>query len=80
MQAVDDSHVIMAKEMLKTNGKGYVVEAIENHYELSDFVTSFKDSSKFSEAYVDDMLDCLNVAYEQNVKILNEHNLADCLN
>ena len=76
---LDDSHVIIAKEMLKTMGKGYVVEAIENHYEMKDYMTAFKDSSKFSAAFVDDMLDCLGVAYEQNTKILNEHNLSDCL-
>ena len=79
MVAVDDSHVIVAKELLKSIGKGYVVEAIENHFEMKDYMTSFKDSSKFSAAYVDDMLDCLNVAFDQNSKILNEHNLSDCL-
>ena len=69
----------MAKEALKSIGEGYVVEAIENHYDLNNYCTSFKDSAAFSKAYVDDMLGCLGVAFEQNLRILQEHDLADCL-
>ena len=59
-----DFHVIAAKEMLKSTNQGHVVEAIENHYDLETYCTSFKDSSLFSKAYVDDALDCLGVAFE----------------
>jgi hypothetical protein len=69
----------MAKEVLKSMKLGYVVEAIENHYDLATYKTQFKDSSLFSKAYADDMLDCLGVAFEQNVRLLNEFDLADCL-
>lgn len=72
-------HVVLAKEILKSIKKGYVVEAIENHYDLKSYKTAFKDSSLFSDAYVDDILEALPVAFEQNVKLLNEHDLADCL-
>jgi hypothetical protein len=61
---VHDTDVIVAKELLKTLGKGYVVEAIENHYDLDTYKTTFKDSSLFSKAYVDDILDTLGVAFE----------------
>ena len=61
---VHDFHVIIAKELLKAAGKGYIVEAVENHFELDKYNTQFKDSSLFSKAYVDDMLDCLGVAFE----------------
>ncbi len=64
MVPVHDFHVIIAKEALKAEGKGYVVEAIENHYDLDTYITEFEDSSAFSKAYVDDMLDSLGVAYE----------------
>ena len=64
MVPLDDTHVIMAKEMLKMDGKGYVVEAIEQHYDIPNYMTSFKDSSEFSRAYTDDLLDCLGVAHE----------------
>ncbi len=74
-----DFHVIMAKEVLKSYELGYVVEAIENHFDLDTYKTQFKDSSLFSKAYVDDMLDALPVAFEQNLRILNEHDFADCL-
>ena len=74
-----DYHVIMAKEMLKTNDKGHVVEAIENHYDLKSYKTSFKDSAYFSEAYVDDMLDCLDVTFKQNLRLMNEYDLSDCV-
>ena len=76
---VHDFHVVLAKETLKSSGQGYVVEAIENHYDLENYITSFKDSSNFSKAYVDDMLDSLGVAYEQNVRLLNEFDLSDAL-
>jgi len=75
-----DFHAILAKETLKSLKLGYVVEAIENHYDLESYKTQFRDSSLFSKAYVDDMLDCLSVAFEQNVRVLNEHDLADALN
>ena len=56
---------------------GYVVEAIENHADIDNYCISFDDSTKFSKAYTEDLLDCLSVAYEQNKKVLSEHDLAD---
>ena len=61
-----DFHALQAKEVLKTIGKGYIVEAIENHFDLQSYRTSFKDSSLFSKAYIEDLADCLHVAQEQN--------------
>ena len=72
---VHDCHALVAKEMLKMEGNGYVVEAIENHYDLGSYITQFKDSAQFSRAYTDDLLDCLGVAHEQNVRLLSEHDL-----
>ena len=57
---------MMAKEVLKLKGDGYVVEAIENHFKTDSYLLEFEDSYKFSEAYVDDLLDCLGVAHQQN--------------
>ena len=78
--ALDDTHVLVAKEALKAQGKGYVVEAIEQHYDLNSYKTIFADSKQFSTAYTDDLLDCLGVAHEQNVRILAENDLADVFN
>ena len=75
-----DFDVVQAKEMLKSSKLGYVVEAIENHFDLDTYKTEFKDCSLFCKAYVDDMLDALPVAFEQNKKLLKEFDLADCLN
>ena len=61
---VHDFHAILAKEVLKSSGQGYIVEALENHFDIDTYCTAFKDSSLFSRAYVDDMLDCLGVAFE----------------
>ncbi len=69
----------MAKEKLKTQGKGYIVEAIENHYDLKSYITSFKDSSNFSKAYVDDLLECLDITLKENHRLMNEFDLGDCL-
>ena len=77
---VNDAHVMVAKEMLKLTGKGHVVEAVEQHWKISNYMTRFESSRQFSEAYVDDLLDCLGVAHEQNVRLLNEHDLADVFN
>jgi hypothetical protein len=66
-----DVHAIIAKEMLKTQGNGHVVEAIEQHFEIDNYLTKFESSEAFSTAYVDDMLEALPVAWKQNVRILN---------
>ena len=77
---VNDSHVMIAKELLKLEGKGYVVEAVEQHYDIDNYMTSFKDSDQFSKAYVDDLLDCLGTAREQDIKLLSEHDFSDVFN
>ena len=79
IREIDDFHVIAAKELLKTTGKGYIVEAVENHFDITNYATSFKDSSEFTSAYVDDLLDCIDVASKQNEKILTTYDLSDCL-
>ena len=42
---VDDSHAMIAKELLKIEGKGYVVEQIEQHYDIDSYRTRFTDSA-----------------------------------
>merc|ERR1712048_1329549 len=56
---LNDVHVMVAKEMLKLEGKGYVVEAVEQNWDVNNYMTSFSSSAAFSKAYVDDLLDCL---------------------
>ena len=80
MVNLDDAHVMVAKEMLKLEGKGYVVEAVEQHYDIDNYKTKFEDSDQFSKAYIDDMLDCLGAAREQDVKLLTDHDFADVFN
>ena len=77
---LDAGDALVAKELLKVQGNGYVVEAIEQHYNIDSYLTSFANSQQFSEAYVDDLLDCLGVAHEQNVRLLDEHDLSSALN
>ena len=77
---LDAGDALVAKEMLKLQGNGYVVEAIEQHYNINSYLTSFGNSQQFSEAYVDDLLDCLGVAHEQNVRLLEEHDIGSALN
>ena len=74
---IQDVHVILAKENLKAQGLGYVVEAVENHGESDTYCTSFEDSSVFSKAYTEDLLDCMSVAFEQNKRVMSDHDLAD---
>ena len=74
-----DVHAMMAKELLKLKGEGYVVEAMENHYDIDSYLTQFEDCQQFCEAYVDDLLDCLGIAQQQNSRLLNEFDLADTL-
>ena len=74
-----DAEVIKAKEALKQKGMGYVVEAIDNHYQGKTFVTQFDDSTQFTKAYTEDLLDCLNVAFDQSKRVLNDIDLADTI-
>ena len=76
---VHDGHVLMAKGALMMNGDGYVVEAIEQHYDLETYITEFQDSKQFCDAYVDDLLDCLGVAHQQNTYLLGQHDFSNCL-
>ncbi len=55
---------MLAKEQLKAEGHGYVVEAVENHADSTTYCTSFENSTMFSKAYTDDLLDCLSIAFE----------------
>ena len=71
---------MIAKELLKLEGKGYVVEAIEQHYDIDNFRTKFADSAQFCKAYTDDLLDCLGTAREQDMKLLNENDFGDVFN
>ena len=73
-------HVAIAKEVLLLQGKGYVVEAIEQDYDITSYVTSFESSEKFSAAYTDDLLDCLGVAQSENVRLLDENDYSDVFN
>ena len=77
---VGDMHVAIAKEVLLLQGKGYVVEAIEQDYDITSYVTSFESSEKFSAAYTDDLLDCLGVAQSENVRLLDENDYSDVFN
>ena len=72
---------IAARELLKDEGHGNVVEVVENHYEFKEegFITKFEDSTHFSQAYLDDMLEALPVAWKQNQRLLSQFDLADCL-
>ena len=74
-----DIHAIMAKQNLRAQGLGYVVEAVENHADTTTYCTSFADSTKFSNAYAEDLLDCLDVAFNQSKRVLNDIDLADTL-
>ena len=47
-QECSDLHSIIAKEALKADGLGYVVEAIEQHGDSKTYQTSFVDSSMFT--------------------------------
>ena len=38
---VSDVHVVMAKELLKLRGDGYVVEAVEQNANVTSYITSF---------------------------------------
>ena len=79
-RSVNDADVLIAKELLKLQGMGHVVEAVEQHWKIPHYITRFGSSKQFCEAYVDDLLDCLGVAHEQNVRLLAEHDLADVFN
>ena len=78
-EPITDAHAIMAKQALKANGLGHVVEAVENHADTTTYCTSFEDSTKFSNAYTEDLLDCLDVAFNQSKRVLNDIDLADTL-
>lgn len=78
-EPLTDIHAIFAKQYLRQAGLGHVVEAVENHADTTTYCTSFQDSTKFSNAYTEDLLDCLDVAFNQSKRVLNDIDLADTL-
>ena len=78
-EACDDLHAMVAKESLRAQGLGYVVEAVENHADTTTYATSFQHCGPFCKAYADDLLDCLSVGFDQNKRVLNDIDLADAL-
>ena len=76
---IGDLHAVLAKQTLKAKGLGYIVEAVENHSDTTTYATSFDTSMKFSNAYTEDLLDCLDVAFNQSKRVLNDIDLADTL-
>ena len=74
---IHDAHALIAKENMRANNLGYVVEAVENHADTTTYCTSFEDSTMFSKAYTDDLLDCLGVAFNENRRIMAAHDLQD---
>ena len=76
-QPCGDLDVILAKEHLKAQGLGHVVETVENHVDTDTYVTSFADSAMFTKAYTEDLLDCLAIAFDQNRSVMLQHDLAD---
>ena len=52
-----------------------MVESVEQNANINSYLTQFEDSSQFCEAYVDDLLDCLGVAHEQDYALLGEYDL-----
>ena len=76
---IHDYHAVIAKQKLRADGLGHVVEAVENHADTLTYCTSFSDSTKFSNAYTEDLLDCLDVAFNQSKRVLNDIDLADTL-
>ena len=75
----NDMHAILAKERLREQGLGYVVEAVENHADTKTWCTSFSDSTMFSRAYTEDLLSCLGVAFDQHKRVMGEIDLADVM-
>ena len=78
-QNIADYHAILAKQTLRAKGLGHVVEAVEQHSDTTTYCTSFADSTKFSNAYTEDLLDCLDVAFNQSKRVLNDIDLSDTL-
>ena len=78
-EPIQDIHAIIAKQGLKRDGLGHVVEAVENHANTTTYCTSFENSTKFSNAYAEDLLDCLAIAFNQSKGVLNDIDLADTL-
>ena len=76
---IGDIHALLAKQALRAKGQGYIVEAVENHADTTTYATKFENSMKFSNAYTEDLLDCLDVAFNQSKRVLNDIDLSDTL-
>ena len=76
---LDDVYVIRTKEKLAKSSEGLkVLEFVENKVNLTSYETRVDSVATQANIYVEDLINYIDSAHEENNKILKQVSLADC--
>ena len=77
---VDENIIIKTKDSLsKTSECLKVLEYVENKLQLNSYITKINSIDVQAEIYVNDLVNYLDAAHEQNCRIINDFDLGECL-
>lgn len=77
---VDDELVIQTKSQLSKSSEGLkALEFIENKVTLKSYITSVDSVGVQANIYAEDLMNFIDCAFDENKRILDEVDLADCL-
>lgn len=77
---LDECSIIQAKQELAKTSEGLQsIEFIESHYDSKNYQIFLDSIESQAEVYSDDLVNFIDIAQEENLKIINKIDLADCL-
>ena len=80
LEPINDSTVIRVRHELAKTPEGLkVLEYADNYMEGSTYETTIESVAPQCDIYADDLINYLDCAHEENVRILKSCDLADCL-
>jgi hypothetical protein len=75
-----DNTVVRVKHDLAQTAEGLqIIDYVENHLKVKSYVTYVSSIAEQCNIYADDLIHYLDSAHEENVRILKNVDLADCL-
>jgi hypothetical protein len=80
LEAPNEGHVLRVRQNLAQSPEGLkMLDYVENHLKLKSYVTSVNSVAEQCNIYADDLIHFLDCAHEENVRILKNCDLVDCL-
>lgn len=80
LEPPNDGTVVRVKHDLAQTAEGLqILDYVENHLKTNTYITHISSIAEQCNVYADDLIHYLDSAHEENVRILKNVDLADCL-